>query len=78
MLMANDKFDEFYKKFTSKIESMSVNLNEMEKHLADLKENYDDPDEVCLDEIEADKAAYEVIREICLDALLDVEPKGEA
>ena len=76
--MANDKFDEFYKKFTSKIESMSVNLNEMEKHLADLKENYDDTDEVCLDEIAADKAAYEVVREICLDALLDVEPKGEA
>ncbi len=76
--MANDKFDEFYKKFISKIESMTGNLNEMDKHLADLKENYDDTDEVCLDEIAADKAAYEAIREICLDALLDVEPKGEA
>jgi len=76
--MANDKFDEFYKQFISKIESMTVNLNEMDKHLTDHKENYDATDEVCLDEIAADKAAYEAIREICLDALLDVEPKGEA
>ena len=57
---------------------MSVNLDEMGQHIADLKENYETTDEVCLDEIAADKAAYKAIREICLDALLDVEPKGEA
>jgi|TARA_Y100000310_G_scaffold320766_1_gene377532 hypothetical protein len=76
--MANNKFDDFYKKFIDKIESMTVNLKEMDAHLAELKESYTSIDEVCLDEIAADKAAYDAIREICLDALLDVEPKGEA
>jgi len=76
--MASDKFEDFYKKFISKLESMTVNLDEMDQHIADLKENYETTDEVCLDEIAADKAAYKAIREICLDALLDVEPKGEA
>jgi len=76
--MASDKFEDFYKKFISKLESMTVNLDEMGQHIADLKENYETTDEVCLDEIAADKAAYKAIREICLDALLDVEPKGEA
>ena len=35
-------------------------------------------DEVCQDEIDADRAAYDAISDICLDALLDVEPKGDA
>ena len=35
-------------------------------------------DEVCQDEIDADRAAYEAIGDICLDALLDIEPKGDA
>jgi hypothetical protein len=76
--MANNKFDDFYKKFIDKIESMTLNLTEMDAHLVELKESYAPTDEICLDEIAADKAAYDAIREICLDALLDVEPKGEA
>jgi hypothetical protein len=34
--------------------------------------------EVCPDENEANSAAYEAIREICLDSLFDVEPMGDA
>ena len=35
-------------------------------------------EEACPDEIAADKAAYEAVREICLDSLFDVESKGDA
>jgi hypothetical protein len=31
-----------------------------------------------MDEIEADRAALEAINEICLESLLDIEPKGDA
>ena len=34
--------------------------------------------EVCQDEIDADRAAFDAISDICLDALLDIEPKGDA
>ena len=35
-------------------------------------------EDVCLDEIEANKAALEVMRGICIDAMLDTDPQGEA
>jgi len=35
-------------------------------------------EEVCLDEIEANKAALEAMRGICLEAMLDTDPQGEA
>jgi hypothetical protein len=34
--------------------------------------------EICHDEVEADMAAYEAIRDICLESMLDIEPIGEA
>jgi|TARA_R110002020_G_scaffold357641_1_gene569996 hypothetical protein len=62
-------------------------LNSMDKQICKIKEQIrqlkscfvaNDDEEVCLDEIEADRAALEAINDICLESLLDIEPKGDA
>ena len=54
------------------LERISDNLKELEKNFC----NY--PEDVCPDEQEGDKAAMEAIRDICLESLLEISPKGEA
>ena len=54
------------------LEKISDNLKDLEKNFC----NY--PEEICPDEQVADKAAMEAIREICLESLLEITPKGEA
>jgi hypothetical protein len=62
-------------------------LNNMDNQICQIKEQIqqlkscfavNDEEEVCMDEIEADRAAIEAINDICLESLFDVEPKGEA
>ena len=61
-------------------------LNFGSESLDDLKKTVSTPardeepeeEEICPDEIEADAAVFEAIRDICLDSLFDVESKGEA
>ena len=50
----------------------------LKEQIRQLKSCFVTDDEVCQDEIDADRAAYEAIGDICLDALLDIEPKGDA
>ena len=77
--MPDNKFNNCYKKILEKLDSMEENLTHLQENISELKKSYDEiEEEVCLDAIEADKAAYEAIREICIDSLLDVEPKGDA
>ena len=54
------------------LEKISDNLKQLEKNFC----NY--PEEVCPDEEAGDRAAMEAINDICLDSLLDIEPKGDA
>ena len=78
-----------YKKIEDKIDTMETSLNEICESLGKLKNSYsrksppkeeqeDTDPEICPDEIEADKAAFEAIRDICLEGMLDMEPIGEA
>ena len=79
-----------YKKIEEKIDTMESKLDKMNESLGKLKNTYskesppddlEDEDldpELCYDEIEADMAAYEAIRDICLEGMLDMEPVGEA
>jgi len=62
-------------------------LNNMDNQICKLKEQIQQlksrfvtntEEEVCQDEIDADRAALEAINDICLESLLDIEPKGEA
>ena len=77
-----------YKKIAEKIETIETKIGEIRNSLGDLKDSFsskkppetilEDEPEVCPDEIEADMAAYEAIRDICLESMLDSEPIGEA
>ena len=80
-----------YERIAEKIDTIETKIGEIRNSLCDLKDSFStkkppvtileeedlDP-EICYDEIEADMAAYEAIRDICLESMLDVEPIGEA
>ena len=57
---------------------MDSEIMKLKEQIRQLKSCFVTKEEVCQDEIDADRAAFEAINEICLDALLDVEPKGDA
>ena len=67
-----------YTTLVSKLESMDSEIMKLKEQIRQLKSCFVTKEEVCQDEIDADRAAFEAINEICLDALLDVEPKGDA
>tara|TARA_Y100000310_G_scaffold272387_1_gene287311 strand:- start:720 stop:980 length:261 start_codon:yes stop_codon:yes gene_type:complete len=80
-----------YKKIAEKIDTIDTKICEIRDSLGDLKDSFstkkppvtiledeDTEPEICPDEIEADMAVYEVIRDICLESMLDLEPVGEA
>tara|TARA_R110002020_G_scaffold95382_6_gene228974 strand:- start:2131 stop:2364 length:234 start_codon:yes stop_codon:yes gene_type:complete len=64
----------------NKIDCIEERIIEIKKQLADLKEGFDPHTsaEVCMDEIEAEKALLEIMNEAAIGALLDTDPKGEA
>ena len=67
-----------YTTLVSKLETMDSEIMKLKEQIKQLKSCFITEEEFCQDEIDADRAAYEAISEICLDALLDVEPKGDA
>ena len=73
-----------YIQLLDKIDLVEEKVYEIQDSLKVLREvllsSYDDVagEEVCEDEIEANQAVYDAIGEICIESLLDIEPKGEA
>jgi len=73
-----------YIQLLDKIDLVEEKIYEIQDSLKVLREvllsSYDDVagEEVCEDEIEANKAVYDAIGDICIESLLDIEPKGEA
>jgi len=73
-----------YIQLLDKIDLVEEKVYEIQDSLKVLREvllsSYDDVagEEVCEDEIEANKAVYDAIGDICIESLLDIEPKGEA
>ena len=67
-----------YTTLVKQLETMDNQICKIKEQIKQLKSCFITGEEVCQDEIEADRAALEAINDICLDALLDVEPKGEA
>ena len=61
-------------------------LNKMDRQICQMREQIQQlkscfvvgEEEICQDEIDADRAAFEAISDICLESLLDIESKGEA
>lgn len=67
-----------YNTLVKQLENMDTQICKLKEQISQLKSRFITDEEVCPDEIDADRAVYEAINDICLDALLDVEPKGDA
>ncbi len=67
-----------YTTLVDKLEAMDSEIMKLKEQIKQLKSCFVTDEEVCQDQIDADRAAYDAISDICLDALLDIEPKGDA
>ena len=68
-----------YTTLVTKLEAMDGEITKLKEQIKQLKSCFvAGAEEVCQDEIDADRAAFEAISDICLESLLDVEPKGDA
>ena len=68
-----------YNTLVKQLENMDTQICQLKEQITQLKSCFiTNEEEVCMDEIEADKVALEAISEICLESLLDIEPKGDA
>lgn len=79
--MSKNTKDNCYHQLVEQFTNIQKTVDSIQETVVNLLERYDADEELragCPDEIAADKAAYEAVREICLDSLLDVKPKGDA
>ena len=61
------------------LENMDTQICRLKEQIKELKSCFvTNEEEVCMDEVEGDKAALEAINDICLESLLDIDPKGDA
>jgi len=74
------KRKECYNGIFNKIDCIENRILEIKEQLASLKEGFVSTatQEVCIDEIEAEKALLEIVNEVAIGALLDTEPSGDA
>jgi|TARA_Y100000310_G_C20605356_1_gene775200 hypothetical protein len=77
--MSNHK-KECYIGIFNKIDCIEDRIIEIKEQLASLKQGFlnRDDEEVCLDEVEAEKALLEIMNEAAIGALLDTESQGDA
>ena len=77
--MNNNKKD-CYVGIFNKIDCIEDRIMQIKEQLASLKEGFlnVEDEEVCVDEIEAEKALLEIMNESAIGALLDTEPQGDA
>jgi predicted metal-binding transcription factor (methanogenesis marker protein 9) len=66
----------------SKIDHIEERITQIKEQLAELRLGFiksdDEAAEVCMDEIEAEKALLEIVSENALEALLETDPQGDA
>ena len=69
-----------YNTLVKQLENMDTQICKLKEQIKELKGCFitNEKEEVCMDEIEADKAAMEAVSDICLGALFETEPKGDA
>ena len=77
--MNNNKKD-CYVGIFNKIDCIEDRIMQIKEQLASLKEGFLNvgDEEVCVDEMEAEKALLEIMNESAIGALLDTEPQGDA
>ena len=77
--MKNDK--NCYGQLLEQFEDLKTRVDLLHEKISILVGRYEDNLEVeegCPDVLESNQEAYDRIRDICLDSIFDVEPKGEA
>ena len=68
-----------YNTVMKQLNKMDNQISRMKEQIQQLRSRFvSEEPEICQDEIDADLAAFDAINDICLDALLDIEPKGDA
>lgn len=67
-----------YTTLVKQLENMDTQICKLKEQITQLKICFVTEEEVCQDEIDADRAAHAAIGDICLEALLDIDPKGDA
>ena len=68
-----------YNTLVKQLEKMDTQICQLKEQIRELKSCFvTNEEEVCMDEIEGDRAPMEAISDICLDALLDTDSKGDA
>jgi hypothetical protein len=74
-----------YQTVLAQIQAIDTQIDKLSKQIQEVKRGFDTKslpkdviEEVCLDEVEGNKAALQLMREMCLEVMLDLDPQGEA
>ena len=73
-----------YQTLLAQVQSLDIQIDKLSNQIYEIKKEFDDDteedmmEEVCLDEVEANKAALEAMKNICLEVMLTGDPQGEA
>ena len=68
-----------YNTLVRQLENMDTQICKLKEQIKQLKSCFiTNDEEVCHDETDADRAAFEAISDICIESLQDIEPKGDA
>lgn len=67
------------------IQALDLQIDKLSEQIQEIRHSFqtnsieeDVVEDVCLDEVEANKAALEVMRNFCVESMLDLDPEGEA
>lgn len=69
----------------AQIQALDTQIDKLSKQIQEVRSSFEEEgreediiEEICLDEVEGNKAALEMMRNMCLEAMLDLDPQGEA
>ncbi len=73
----NPKNDKFYEIITALTE-IDEQIEDIKKEIAEMNKHGSSVNEVCPDELYANKAVLETVKNLCINALMEGNSKGEA
>lgn len=79
--MSNKKNTVCYGNIIEKIKELDLTIKNFKDTITNIKDSINEveiEEEICIDELEADKAALSAIKDLCTESLFEQEPEGEA
>ena len=73
-----------YQTLLAQVQALDIQIGKLSGQIREIKKEFENDTEVdtvaeiCLDEIEANKAGLEAMKNICLEVMLTGDPQGEA